>query len=154
MSVLATVQTSGNPRVPNGDNPISFEASVVASHEALKMAGITREDVSLIELHDCFSIAEILDSEDLGFIKAGNAAAWAAEGRTNINGDLPINPSGGLISKGHPVGATGIGQIYEVCKQLRGTHPNQVQNAKIGLTHNLGGCGVTCSVSILANPDA
>ena len=154
VTVLATVQTSGNPRIPNGDNPISFEASVIACHEALQMAGITREDVSLVELHDCFSIAEILDSEDLGFIKPGHAAAWAAEGRTNINGDLPINPSGGLISKGHPVGATGIGQIYEVCKQLRGTHPNQVQNAKVGLTHNLGGCGVTCSLSILANPDA
>ena len=154
VTVLTTVQTSGNPRIPNGDNPISFEASVIACHEALQMAGITREDVSLVELHDCFSIAEILDSEDLGFIKPGHAAAWAAEGRTNINGDLPINPSGGLISKGHPVGATGIGQIYEVCKQLRGTHPNQVQNAKVGLTHNLGGCGVTCSLSILANPDA
>ena len=154
ISVLATVQTSGNPHIPKGNDPISFQATEIASQQALQIAGITRQDISLIELHDCFSIAEIIDSEDLGFIAAGHAASWAAEGRTDSAGDLPINPSGGLISKGHPVGATGIGQIYEVCKQLRGIHPNQVRDAKIGLTHNLGGCGVTCSVSILANPDA
>ena len=154
ISVLSTVQTSGNPHVPKSEGPMSFQATQVACNEAIQIAGITRQDVSLIELHDCFSIAEIIDLEDLGFINPGHAASWAEEGRTDINGDLPTNPSGGLISKGHPVGATGVGQIFELCKQLRGTHPNQVRGAKIGLAHNLGGCGVTCSVSILANPNA
>ena len=67
---------------------------------------------------------------------------------------MPINPSGGLLAKGHPVGATGLGQIYEAVLQLRGTHPNQVRDAAIGLTHNLGGTGVACSVTILGRPDA
>lgn len=154
ISVLASVQTSGTPRISGSNNPTSFKASISASNQAFQIAGLSRKDVSLVELHDCFSIAEIIDSEDLGLIKRGHAGPWAAEGRTNIDGDLPINPSGGLISKGHPVGATGIGQAYEVCKQLRGDHPNQAPDAKIGLTHNLGGCGVACAVSILANPHA
>ena len=154
ISILSTVQTSGNPHVPKSEGPMSFQATQMACNQAIQIAGITRQDVSLIELHDCFSIAEIIDLEDLGFIGVGHAASWAEEGRTDINGDLPTNPSGGLISKGHPVGATGIGQIFELCKQLRGTHPNQVRDAKVGLAHNLGGCGVTCSVSILANPNA
>ena len=81
-------------------------------------------------------------------------AAWAREGRTSTEGDVPINPSGGLLAKGHPVGATGIGQIYETVLQLRGAHPNQVKDAAIGLTHNLGGTGVACTVNILRRSDA
>ena len=154
ISVLASVQTSGTPRVSSSNDLASFAASISASNQAFQMAGISRKDISLVELHDCFSIAEIIDIEDLGLIKRGEAGPWTAEGRTNIHGDVPINPSGGLISKGHPVGATGVGQIYEVCKQLRGEHPNQVPDAKIGLTHNLGGCGIACTISILANPNA
>ena len=114
------------------------------------MSGLKPSDIDLVELHDCFSIAEIVDSEDLGFMKKGHGGGWASEGRTKICGDLPINPSGGLEAKGHPVGATGLGQIYEVVEQLRGRHPNQVQNANIGLTHNLGGTGVSCTVNILS----
>ena len=86
--------------------------------------------------------------------RADRGAGYAAEGRTAVGGDRPVNPSGGLLSKGHPVGATGIGQIYETVLQLRGTHPNQVRNAAIGLTHNLGGTGVACTVSILRRVDA
>ena len=71
-----------------------------------------------------------------------------------MGGDLPVNASGGLLAKGHPVGATGLSQIYEAVTQLRGTHPNQVKDAAVGLTHNLGGTGVACTVSILARPDA
>jgi acetyl-CoA C-acetyltransferase len=74
--------------------------------------------------------------------------------RTAVGGDRPINPSGGLLSKGHPVGATGIGQIFEAVLQLRGEHPNQVAGARIGLTHNLGGTGVACTVNIFGGPDA
>ena len=86
----------------------------------------------------------------MGFMSKGHGGGWVSEGRTQINGDLPINPSGGLEAKGHPVGATGLGQIYEVVHQLRGTHPNQVKNARLGMTHNLGGTGVSCTVNILA----
>jgi len=71
-----------------------------------------------------------------------------------VDGDMPINPSGGLLAKGHPVGATGLGQVYETVLQLRGVHPNQVPNAGIGLTHNLGGAGVACAVNILKRCDA
>jgi acetyl-CoA C-acetyltransferase len=84
----------------------------------------------------------------------GHGGGWSLEGRTGMAGDLPINASGGLLAKGHPVGATGLGQIYEAVAQLRGTHPNQVRGAAIGLTHNLGGTGIACTVNILARPDA
>jgi acetyl-CoA C-acetyltransferase len=70
-----------------------------------------------------------------------------------VGGDIAINPSGGLLAKGHPVGATGVGQIYEVVRQLRGTHPNQVRDARLGMTHNLGGTGVACTVSILGRQE-
>jgi len=96
-----------------------------------------------------FSVAEIIDSEDLGLIPRGQGAKWAQESRTSVEGEVAINPSGGLLAKGHPVGATGIGQVYEVVQQLRGTHPNQVKGANIGMTHNLGGTGVACTVNIL-----
>jgi acetyl-CoA C-acetyltransferase len=118
------------------------------------MAGVSAKDIDFVELHDCFSMAEIIDSEDLGLVPRGKGAVWAAEGRTRVGGQIPINPSGGLIAKGHPVGATGVGQLYEAVLQLRGKHPNQVKDAAIGMTHNLGGTGVACSVSILARPDA
>ena len=78
----------------------------------------------------------------------------AGEGRTALGGDMPINPSGGLLAKGHPVGATGLSQLFEAVHQLRGDHPNQVRDARFGLTHNLGGTGVACTVSILGRPDA
>jgi acetyl-CoA C-acetyltransferase len=110
--------------------------------------------VDLVGLHDCFSIAEIVDSEDLGLIPRGQGAAWAAEGRTSISGDIPINPSGGLLAKGHPVGATGVAQIHEAVLQLRGMHTNQVRDAEIAMTHNLGGTGIACTVNILRRGDA
>ncbi|MFX7902584.1 hypothetical protein ABTK34_19140, partial [Acinetobacter baumannii] len=96
---------------------------------------------------DCFSIAEIIDAEDLGVVPRGQGGRWAIEGRTAVGGTIPINPSGGLLAKGHPVGATGVAQIYEAVMQLRGQHANQVENAGIGLTHNLGGVGVACTVN-------
>ena len=121
----------------------------LAAQKAYALSGLQPKDIDLVELHDCFSIAEIIDSEDLGLVPRGQGGKWAAEGRTNKGGDIVINASGGLLAKGHPVGATGIGQIYEVVQQLRGQHPNQVANARIGMTHNLGGTGVACTVNIL-----
>ncbi|MGI9411415.1 MAG: thiolase C-terminal domain-containing protein, partial [Hyphomicrobiaceae bacterium] len=106
------------------------------------------------EIHDCFSMAEVIHSEDLRLVPLGQGAKWAAEGRTKVGGDIAINASGGLLSKGHPVGATGVGQLYEVVKQLRGEHPNQVEGARLGLAQNVGGAGVACTVSILERSDA
>jgi acetyl-CoA C-acetyltransferase len=152
--VLAAVQTRGSARIAGHPDLCTFDATVSAARLAYQQAGIEPSDVDFVELHDCFSIAEIIDSEDLGLIPRGQGGVYAAEGRTGVHGDRPINPSGGLLSKGHPVGATGIGQIYETVLQLRGRHPNQVKNAGIGMTHNLGGTGVACSVNILKRLDA
>ncbi|HPA88908.1 MAG TPA: beta-ketoacyl synthase N-terminal-like domain-containing protein [Quisquiliibacterium sp.] len=149
VDVLATVQTRGASRIAGHPDLCSFDATVSAAQRAYAMAGVTAADIDLVELHDCFSIAEIIDSEDLGLAPRGQGAIWAAEGRTAVGGQVAINPSGGLLAKGHPVGATGVGQLYEVVRQLRGTHANQVKGAEIGMTHNLGGTGVACTVSIL-----
>ena len=149
VDVLATVQTRGSSRIGGHADLCSFDATVVAAQRAYAMAGVRAADVDVVELHDCFSMAEIVDSEDLGLVPRGQGAAWAAEGRTAVDGDIPINPSGGLLAKGHPVGATGVGQLYEVVRQLRDSQPNPVRNARIGMAHNLGGTGVACTVSLL-----
>ncbi len=154
VDVAATVQTRGAPRIAGHPDLCSFEATVQAARRAYEVSGLGPSDVDVVELHDCFSIAEVLDAEDLGLVPRGAGAAWAAEGRTAVGGDLPINPSGGLLAKGHPVGATGVGQIYEAVLQLRGRHPNQVRGAGVALTHNLGGTGVACTVNILRRSDA
>ncbi len=149
VEVLASVQSRGSARIAGHPDLLTFEATVAAAAAAYRQAGITPAEVSFVELHDCFSIAEIIDSEDLGIVPRGRGAAYAAEGRTAVDGDRPINASGGLLAKGHPVGATGLGQIYESVLQLRGAHPNPVEGARIGLTHNLGGTGIACTVNIL-----
>ncbi|MBI2322717.1 MAG: thiolase domain-containing protein [Chloroflexi bacterium] len=131
------------------DDLTSFGATRDAADEAFAQAGIERADVDVVELHDCFSIAEIVDSEDLGFFAKGQGGRAVAEGWTATGGRIPVNPSGGLLSKGHPVGATGLGQVYEVVRQLRGEHPNQVPDAQFGLAHNLGGTGAVATVHIL-----
>ena len=154
VEVLATVQTRGSARIAGHRDLCSFDATVSAASLAYRAAGVGPRDIDVCELHDCFSIAEIIDSEDLGLVPRGHGGGWAAEGRTGIGGDVAINPSGGLLAKGHPVGATGVGQLYEVVQQLRGTHPNPVPGAAIGMTHNLGGTGVACTVSILKRGDA
>ena len=154
VDVRATVQTSGSARIAGHPDLCTFDATVAAAGRAFEDAGIAAQDLDFVELHDCFSIAEIIDSEDLGVVPRGEGAAWAGEGRTALGGDLPINPSGGLLAKGHPVGATGLSQLYEAVRQLRGDHPNQVRGARFGLAHNLGGTGVACTVSILGRPDA
>ncbi len=154
VDVLASVQTRGASRIAGHADLCSFDATVSAARKAYEIAGIKPQDVDLVGLHDCFSIAEIVDSEDLGLIPRGQGAAWAAEGRTSISGDIPINPSGGLLAKGHPVGATGVAQIHEAVLQLRGMHTDQVRDAEIAMTHNLGGTGIACTVNILRRGDA
>ncbi|MFG1272001.1 thiolase C-terminal domain-containing protein [Xanthobacter flavus] len=154
VQVLASAQARGSARIAGHPDLCTFEATVAAAQGAFSQAGITADEVSCVELHDCFSIAEIIDAEDLGLMPRGAGAGYAAEGRTAVDGDRPINASGGLLAKGHPVGATGLGQIYESVLQLRGIHTNQVKGAKVALTHNLGGTGVACTVNILRATDA
>ena len=116
------------------------------------MAGVTPEDIDLAEVHDCFTIAEIMAVEDLGFFEPGKGAYASAEGQTSRDSDRPINVSGGLKSKGHPVGATGVAQIQEVWNQLRGrAGERQIEHKdlRLGMTHNVGGTGGTCAVHIL-----
>ncbi len=121
-----------------------------ASKQAYRQANVKPKDVDVAEVHDCLSIAEAIATEDLGFFKKGEGVKAAQEGITSIKGDKPINPSGGLKCKGHPVGATGIAMVYEIWKQLRGeSGKRQVENAETGLIQNLGGSGASCGVIIL-----
>ncbi len=130
----------------------SFEATRRAAEEAYGMAGIGPEDIQFAEVHDCFSMAEIMHIEDLGFFKPGEGYKAVEEGLTRLDGPKPINTSGGLKCKGHPVGATGISQIYEIWTQLRnkaGKRQVPIKDLRIGGAHNLGGTGGTCTLTIL-----
>jgi len=121
-----------------------------AGKRAFKAAGVKPKDIDLAEVHDCFTIAEIMVMEALGFAKPGKAGRMVEKGETRIGGKLPINTSGGLKSKGHPVGATGVAQIIEITEQLRGNAGvRQVKSAKIGLAQNMGGTGGSSTVTIL-----
>lgn len=148
--VLAVAQTSDHVALDTKADITLFQAVKSAGEKAYAMAGVGPKDIHVAELHDCFTIAEILASEDLGFVEKGNGGPFAAAGCTAINGPIPINTSGGLKSKGHPVGATGVGQICDVVTQLRGdAGERQVARHRIGLAQNLGGSGATCVVTIL-----
>lgn len=128
----------------------SLPAAKYAAAQAYEMAGVRPADIQLAEVHDCFTVAEIIASEDLGFFAAGQGWRAAMEGQTARNGAHPINTSGGLKSKGHPVGASGVGQVLEIWKQLRGEAGERQLpgNPTLGLTHNVGGTGQTCTVHI------
>ncbi|MFH1127745.1 MAG: thiolase domain-containing protein [archaeon] len=125
------------------------KAAVLASKVAYKMAGVSVKDINVCEVHDCFTIAEIMATEDLGFAKKGEGGKFIEDGNTKLGGKIPINTSGGLKACGHPVGATGIKQACEIVTQLRGNAgKRQVGGAEIGMTHNVGGSGATCVVNI------
>ena len=127
----------------------TIPSTKIAAEAAYKMAGVTPKDIDFAEVHDCFTIAEIIDTEDLGFFEKGQGVQAVREGQTKRNGQIPINPSGGLKSKGHPIGATGVGQIVEVYDQLTGKAGERtVKDAKIGLTQNFGATGASCAVHI------
>ena len=148
--VLAVAQTSDHVALDSKADITLFPAVKSAGEKAYQMAGIGPKEIELAELHDCFTIAEIIASEDLGFVEKGKGGPYAEAGCSSIGGPLPINTSGGLKAKGHPVGATGVGQICDVVMQLRGdAGERQVAKHRIGLTENLGGSGATCVVSIL-----
>lgn len=128
-----------------------LNATKEAARQAYEMSGLGPKDIQIAEVHDCFTIAELAALEDLGFYEAGKAAAAINNGETKRDGIRPINTSGGLKTKGHPVGATGVGQIVEVFKQMRGIAERNRQvkkDIKIGMTHNVGGSGATVVVNI------
>jgi acetyl-CoA C-acetyltransferase len=128
----------------------TVKAAKSAAQEAYKEAEVKPKDIEVAEVHDCFTIAELIAYEDLGFCKPGQGGKLVESGETSLGGSLPVNTSGGLKSKGHPVGATGTAQIAELYLQLTGqADRRQVKDAKIGLAHNLGGSGATAVVHIL-----
>jgi acetyl-CoA C-acetyltransferase len=140
----------GSPAALQGrEHLTTIPSTRIAAEAAYKMAGITPKDIDFAEVHDCFTIAEIIDTEDLGFFEKGKGVEGVREEQTSRKGEIPINPSGGLKSKGHPIGATGVGQIAEVFEQLTGKAGERtVNDAKIGLTQNFGATGASCAVHI------
>lgn len=140
----------GSPAALQGrEHLTTIPSTKIAAEAAYKMAGITPKDIDFAEVHDCFTIAEIVDTEDLGFFEKGKGVEGVREGQTARNGSIPINPSGGLKSKGHPIGATGVGQVVEVFDQLTGKAGERtIKDAKIGLTQNFGATGASCAVHI------
>lgn len=128
-----------------------LKATAQASKRAYQQSGLDQHNIDLAEVHDCFTIAELIATEDLGFAQRGEGGTFAREGRGILNqGDVTVNSSGGLKSKGHPLGATGTGQVVEVFKQLRNqvSKVRQVRDAETALTHNVGGSGATCAVHV------
>ncbi len=127
----------------------TLDATTAAANVAFRQAKVERKDIGMVEVHDCFTIAELCAIEDLGFAKKGTAGKLTEEGWTALDGGLPINPSGGLKACGHPVGATGIKQVCEITTQLRGEAGARQVDADIGMTHNVGGTGATVVCNIL-----
>ncbi|AHH18991.1 putative 3-ketoacyl-CoA thiolase [Nocardia nova SH22a] len=130
----------------------TFPATVRAAKRAFAMAGLTPADVDVAEVHDFFTGVELISYEDLGFADRFEACKLLDTQATSVGGALPVNPSGGLKSKGHPPGATGVAQCVELFEQLRGTAVNQVDGARIGLAHNLGGPTAVSAVTLLEGP--
>jgi len=147
--VLGTGQSSDAVALQDRTAITHTPAAERAATAAYDDAGLTPADVDVAEVHDCFTIAEIMAVEALGFYERGEGARGAVEGETALDGRRPVNPSGGLLGKGHPVGATGVGQLVELTKQLDGRHPNQVEDADVALAHNVGGSGASTTVTIL-----
>jgi acetyl-CoA C-acetyltransferase len=150
IKVLATAQASDTIALHDRRDISTLDATIAASEHAFRMSKLSHKDIDMVEVHDCFSIAEICAIEDLGFCRKGTAGKFTADGETALGGTIPVNTSGGLKACGHPVGATGIKQVFEIVQQLRGeAGKRQVENAKIGMTHNVGGTGATVAVHIL-----
>lgn len=146
--------TPGRPYFDPTFDYLGFRSTQLAARQAYEMAGIGPRDIDFAEVHDCFTWTELSNMEDLGFCAKGEAAYWVREGRTTLSGDLPINPSGGLKSFGHPIGASGVRMIYECVTQLQGRcDQRQIKNPEIGLAHNVGGPGAVSCVVILGLPN-
>jgi acetyl-CoA C-acetyltransferase len=148
--VLGIAQASDNVALDEKEDITTLRAVKISAEKAYKMAGVKPSDIQFAEVHDCFTIAEIVAIEDLGFVKKGEGGPYSLAGKTCIQGELPVNTSGGLKAKGHPVGATGVGQICDVVQQIRGeADERQVKRNSLGLAQNLGGSGATSVITIL-----
>ena len=143
----------GLDRVMHAHKPdmTTFPPTRKAARRAFEMAGLGPRDVDVAEVHDCFTGVELIDYEDLGFCDRFEAYKLVEAGETSLGGSIPVNPSGGLKSKGHPPGATGVAQCVELFEQLRGHAANQVDGARVGLAHNIGGPTAVAAVTILAS---
>lgn len=151
VAITGVGQSSDQLALQSRDSLVETPAAERAGQMAFEDAGIDHADVDLLEVHDCFTIAEVLALETLGFYEPGEAIGAARNGETRRDGDLPVNLSGGLKAKGHPVGATGCAQLSEMTKLLRGDHVNSdaVSDAEVGVTHNAGGTVASCVVHVL-----
>jgi acetyl-CoA C-acetyltransferase len=151
VKILASGMATDTLALNGRDDFTTINATKVAAAMAFSQCGLTINDIDFAEVHDCFTIAEIMVLESLGIYEPGKAGPASMAGETARDGKFPVNPSGGLKSKGHPVGATGIAQIIELVKQLRGDAENgrQLANVKRGLAQNMGGSGGSSTVHIL-----
>jgi acetyl-CoA C-acetyltransferase len=150
IKIIGSGQASDTLALHGRRDICTLDSTVYAAKKAYKQANLTPKNIDFAEVHDCFTIAEICAIEDLGFVKKGEGGKAIDNKITTLDGSLPINTSGGLKAKGHPVGATGVAQIVELTMQLRGeAEKRQVKDAKIGLAHNVGGSGATCVVHIM-----
>ncbi len=149
VKIVGSGMATGSMALADREDPAFLDSVQKSGERAFKMAGIGPRDVNVAEVHDCFTIAEICCTEALGFVERGKGGSAAKEGFTALGGCIPVNTSGGLKSKGHPVGATGIAQTIEIFRQLRGeAGARQVENARIGLAQNMGGSGASSVVHI------
>jgi acetyl-CoA C-acetyltransferase len=155
VKALALSVSSMWPQFRPGFDYLSFSANVTAAQSAYQQAGIKdpRKELDIAEVHDCFTITELIIYEDLGFCPKGEAKRFIDEGVFALDGELAVNADGGLKSFGHPIGASGLRMIYEVYKQLQGkAGKRQIKDAKLGLAHNLGGTPQVCCITILGLP--
>jgi acetyl-CoA acetyltransferase len=149
VDVVGSGQASDTIGLYERESLTSLAAAKIAAKKAYEMANIKPEEIDVAEVHDCFTIAELIAYEDLGFCGLGEGGRLVENGDTRLGGRIPVNTSGGLKAKGHPVGATGTGQAYEEYLQLTGhAEKRQVKDAQIALTHNVGGSGATATVHI------
>src|SRR6187401_729 len=149
MEIVGSGRGASPASVQSRKDITTIPSTVEASRQAYKMANLSPKDIDFVEVHDCFTIAELIDIEDLGFYPKGSAAQAVREGRTRLNSDITVNPSGGLKSKGHPIGATGVGQVVEVFEQFTNKAGERtVKDAEIAMTHNFGATGASAAVHI------
>jgi acetyl-CoA C-acetyltransferase len=147
--IIGSGQASDTIGLYERDELTTLKAGRLAGQEAYQMAKITPKDLDIVEVHDCFTIAEIMAYEDLGLCQPGKGGNLIDQNITTLDGEIPVNTSGGLKAKGHPVGATGTAQAHEICLQLTGqAEKRQVSGAEIGLTYNIGGSGASATVHV------
>ncbi len=149
--IKASTQASDTIALHSRKSLTQLESTIIASRKAYDIAGVEAKDIDVAEVHDCFTINGLLAIEDLGFFEKGKGGQAIEQGLIERDGQIAINPSGGLKARGHPLGATGIAQVAEITWQLRGdADKRQVDGAELGLTHNVGGTGGTVAVQILS----